>query len=128
MNNNYIYASVNMFGSVGAIGDSYTAASVENSEGKWIDLIDQSWIGTLCNRAGVPFSKYGQGGATTKSYLAGRMTDVLNSMPNDAYFFALGINDSNHDIEIDTCEPEREHDTCECEWYRHKHDDGWVAP
>ena len=102
MNNNYIYASVNMFGSVGAIGDSYTAASVENSEGKWIDLIDQSWIGTLCNRAGVPFSKYGQGGATTKSYLAGRMTDVLNSMPNDAYFFALGINDSNNDFELGT--------------------------
>ena len=110
MNNNYIYASVNMFGSVGAIGDSYTAASVENSEGKWIDLIDQSWIGTLCNRAGVPFSKYGQGGATTKSYLAGRMTDVLNSMPNDAYFFALGINDSNNDFELGTIDDIHEDD------------------
>lgn len=104
MNNNYIYASVNMFGSVGAIGDSYTAASVENSEGKWTDVVDQSWIGTLCKRAGVSFSKYGQGGATTKSYLTGRMSDVLNSAPNDAYFFSLGINDSDRDLELGTVE------------------------
>jgi len=55
MDNNYIYASVNMFGSVGAIGDSYTAASVENSEGKWTDVTDQSWIATLCKKSGSFF-------------------------------------------------------------------------
>ena len=104
MDNNYIYASVNMFGSVGAIGDSYTAASVENSEGKWTDVTDQSWIGTLCKRAGVSFSNYGKGGATTLSYIKDKLSDVLSSAPDDAYFFALGINDSDRDLELGTIE------------------------
>lgn len=102
MNNNHIYASVNMFGSVGAIGDSYTAASVENSEGEWSDVTDQSWIGTLCKRGGVSFSNYGKGGATTLSYIKDKLPDVLSSAPNDAYFFALGINDSNRDLALGT--------------------------
>lgn len=102
MDNNYIYASVNMFGSVGAIGDSYTAASVENSEGKWSDVTDRSWIATLCKRAGVSYNNYGKGGATTLSYIKDKLSDVLSAAPDDAYFFALGINDSDRDLELGT--------------------------
>lgn len=95
-----VIASVNMFNSIGAIGDSYTQGSAKNSNGEWYQLTNQSWIGTLAKRSGVVFGNYGLGGATTRSYIVDKLQDVLNDSARDLYFFALGQNDANQNIPI----------------------------
>ena len=91
-----LFCTVNCFNSIGAIGDSYTAASVKHSDGTWTDQTNQSYIATIGKRAGIEWSNYGVGGATTRDYLTNTngMSKVLSSNANDFYFLALGINDS----------------------------------
>lgn len=94
-----IMASVNMFGSAGAIGDSYTAgysAYSNNSGGK--DMIEQSYIATICKRAGIEWANYGVTGAYTASYNASDINMVLNDTPKDLYILALGQNDINQNF------------------------------
>ena len=96
-------ASVNMFGSIAAIGDSYTAGSTRNSAGTWKDYRNLSWIATLGKRTGTEWKNYGHGGATTKSFL--ETTEFANSLSDtacDLYFFALGQNDGNQALTIGT--------------------------
>lgn len=101
-NANNIVASVNMFNSIGAIGDSYTAGSAKHSDGTWSDVTNQSWVGTMAKRSGVSFSNYGLGGATTQSYIVDKLPNVLESEANDIYFLALGQNDANQKLTIGT--------------------------
>jgi hypothetical protein len=96
-------ASVNMFASIGAIGDSYTAGSVRNSAGTWTDYRNLSWIATMGKRSGTEWKNYGHGGATTKTYL--ETTEFANALSDTAcglYFFALGQNDGNQSLTIGT--------------------------
>lgn len=96
-------ASVNMFESIAAIGDSYTAGSVKNSAGTWSDVRNLSWIATMGKRSGTTWKNYGHGGATTKSYL--ETTEFANALSDtacDLYFFALGQNDGNQTLTIGT--------------------------
>jgi lysophospholipase L1-like esterase len=98
-----ITACVNMFYSIGAIGDSYTAGSALSSDGKtWQDVTDLSWIATMGKRAGIYWSNYGKGGATTKSYITDKLTTVLSGQVKDLYFIALGINDCLQELPIGT--------------------------
>ena len=100
---NVITASVNMFGSIGAIGDSYTAGSTRNSAGTWKDYRNLSWIATIGKRSGTEWKNYGHGGATTKSFLeTTEFTQALNDTACDLYFFALGQNDGNQALTIGT--------------------------
>ena len=97
INDNNIMCTVNIFNSIGAIGDSYTAASTKHSNSNWwTDQTNQSYVGTIAKRAGIDFDNYGVGGSTTRSYLTNEkgMTKVLSTPANDFYFLALGINDS----------------------------------
>ena len=96
-------ASVNMFESIGAIGDSYTAGSTRNSAGTWKDYRNLSWIATMGKRSGTDWKNYGHGGATTKSFL--ETTEFANALSDNAcdiYFFALGQNDGNQSLTIGT--------------------------
>ena len=98
-----IIASVNMFESIGAIGDSYTAGSTRNSAGTWKDYRNLSWIATMGKRSGTEWKNYGHGGATTKSFL--ETTEFANALSDNAcdiYFFALGQNDGNQSLTIGT--------------------------
>lgn len=90
-----IMASVNMFNSVAALGDSYTAASVRNSSGTWEDYPNNSWIATMCKRSGVDWFNYGVGGTTAKTYANSSKfnNQVLTESAKDIYFICLGIND-----------------------------------
>lgn len=98
-----ITASVNMFTSIGAIGDSYTAGSTCNSAGTWKDYRSLSWIATMGKRSGTEWKNYGHGGATTKSYLeTTEFTTALSDDACDLYFFALGQNDGNQSLTIGT--------------------------
>ena len=98
-----ITACVNMFYSIGAIGDSYTAGSALSSDGKtWQDVTDLSWIATMGKRAGIYWSNYGKGGATTKSYITDKLPSVLSGQAKDLYFIALGINDCLQELPIGT--------------------------
>ena len=100
---NILIAPVNMFYSIGAIGDSYTAGSALSSDGKtWQDVTDLSWIATMGKRAGIYWSNYGKGGATTKSYITDELPDVLKGTAKDLYFIALGINDCLQKLPIGT--------------------------
>ena len=51
-------ASVNMFSSIAAIGDSYTAGSTRNSTGTWADYRNLSWIATMGKRSGTDWKNY----------------------------------------------------------------------
>ena len=98
-----ITACVNMFYSIGAIGDSYTAGSTLASDGStWQDVTDLSWIATMGKRAGIYWSNYGKGGATTKSYITDKLPAVLEGKTKDLYFIALGINDYLQKLPIGT--------------------------
>ena len=93
-----LYSSLNMFNNVGAIGDSYTAGAVfVNEINNYRNFPNQSYIAVMANRAGIPYSNYGKGGATTRSYITDEegLIKVLNSDPNNFYFICLGINDAN---------------------------------
>lgn len=100
---NILIASVNMFYSIGAIGDSYTAGAALSSDGKtWQDVTDLSWIATMGKRAGIYWSNYGKGGATTKSYITDKLPTVLSGQAKDLYFVDLGINDYLQKIPVGT--------------------------
>lgn len=100
---NAIFACVNMFYSIGAIGDSYTAGSALSSDGEtWQDVTELSWIATMGKRAGIYWSNYGKGGATTKSYITDKLPDVLSTQAKDLYFIGLGINDFIQNITVGT--------------------------
>ncbi len=93
----YMYCTVSIFDSVGAIGDSYTAGSTKHSDSTWTAEREHSYIATMAKRAGISWSNYGVPGAHTRSYLtaADGMKKVLATSANDFYFLALGINDVN---------------------------------
>lgn len=97
---NLLTACVNMFYSIGGVGDSYTAGSTLSSDGKWQDLTDLSWIATIAKRAGIYWSNYGKGGATTQSYITDKLPAVLSGQAKDLYFIALGINDTLQNLPI----------------------------
>lgn len=94
-------ASVNMFESIGAIGDSYTAGSTRNSSGTWRDYRNLSWIATMGKRSGTSWKNYGHGGTTTKTYQeTTEFSTALSDNPLGLYFFALGQNDANQGMII----------------------------
>lgn len=98
-----IMASVNMFNSVAALGDSYTAASVQNSSGTWGDYPNNSWVATMCKRSGVDWFNYGHGGATTQLYLStAEFASVLSDTAKDIYFMCFGINDYGQALPVGT--------------------------
>lgn len=88
-----LYNTVNIFNSIGAIGDSYTAGSVQHSDGSWSNVTNQSYIAVLGKRNGVSYSNFGVGGASTRSYLTNGLQRVLSDAPKDFYMLAFGIND-----------------------------------
>lgn len=98
-----ITASVNMFGTIAAIGDSYTKGSAKTNGGTWVDCVNQSWIATMGKRSGVEWKNYGHGGTTTKTYLeTTEFASALSDTAADIYFFALGQNDGNQGLTIGT--------------------------
>lgn len=100
---NSVVASVNMFRSIAAIGDSYTAGSTKNSGGSWVDYRDLSWIATMGKRSGTSWKNYGHGGSTTKTYQeTTEFSNALSDTACDLYFFALGQNDGNQGMTIGT--------------------------
>ena len=90
-----IYCPIGAFGSIGAIGDSYTAGSIVKADNTWMDMPNQSYIAVMGKRAGVSWSNYGMGGTNTRTYITNKLPAVLSADANDFYFLALGINDSS---------------------------------
>jgi lysophospholipase L1-like esterase len=98
-----IMASVGMFTSVAALGDSYTAASVKNSAGTWHDYPNNSWIATMCKRSGIDWFNYGHGGTTVKTYLTtSEFSALLSDAARDMYFICFGINDYGQSLTVGT--------------------------
>ena len=94
-----LYASVNMFGSIAGIGDSYTAGYCANSSSNdFQEMKEQSYIATLGKRSGVEWFNYCVAGDFTASYNASSIKKVLNADPHDLYILALGQNDINQNF------------------------------
>lgn len=56
----------------------------KGADGKtWQDVTDLSWIATMGKRAGIYWSNYGKGGATTKSYITDKLPTVLSGQAKD---------------------------------------------
>lgn len=103
VSNNIVIAPINMFYSIGVIGDSYSAGSALSSDGvTWQDVTELSWIATMAKRAGIYYSNYGKAGATTKSYITDKLPSVLSGQAKDLYFIALGINDCLQNLTVGT--------------------------
>lgn len=87
--------SVNMFKRIGAIGDSYTAASIVREDGEWDGAGYTAYIAVMGKRAGVEYGNYGSGGKNTRTYQNENdgLSWCLAADPCDFYFLALGIND-----------------------------------
>lgn len=119
-----VMATVGMFGTVGGLGDSYTATSVKNSGGTWEDYPNQSWLATMCSRSGATQYNYGVGGATIKSYASTTMftNTVLGDTARDLYFICFGINDNSQALTVGTIADINDADYTQnadtfCGWY-----------
>lgn len=91
--NDLLYTGVNIFNSIGALGDSYTAGATKHSDATWTAEREHSYIATMGKNAGVEWANYGVSGATTRSYLTNGLPSALAGDPHDMYFMCFGIND-----------------------------------
>ena len=93
------FLGIGMFESIGAIGDSFTAASVyhivDGKEVYYKDFPEQSYIATIGKRNGVPFKNYGVGGSTAKTWMEdpNGLAKLNADEPCSFYFLAHGLND-----------------------------------
>lgn len=92
--NDLLYTGVNIFNSIGALGDSYTAGATKHSDATWTAEREHSYIATMGKNAGVDWANYGVSGATTRSYLTNGLPSALVGDPHDMYFMCFGINDA----------------------------------
>ena len=90
-----IVATVGMFDNVGALGDSFTSGAVLKEDGEtWVGMRNQSYVATMCKRAGTNWTNYGVGGTSTRTYInQGYLQAVLNDDPQNMYFICFGLND-----------------------------------
>ena len=91
-----LMCNLNMFNSVGAIGDSYTKTLVIKSDNTGVEMPERGWLATMSKRAGNNYNIYAVSGATTRSILTEQngLLKALSNNADDCYFYALGINDS----------------------------------
>lgn len=99
---NNSFCGLNMFDSIGFVGDSYTQGGMKlTADSGWIAAknpfpkVIQKETGTTCVNFGV-------GGATAKSYIENNINAVLSSNPCDVYFIDFGVNDANQGLTIGT--------------------------
>ena len=89
-------ATIGMFDSVGALGDSYTSGAVLKADGTWATMSNQTYIATMAKRAGTNYVNFGRGGASTRSYInEGYLEAVLSAEPQNMYFICFGFNDAS---------------------------------
>ena len=88
--------TLNVFKRIGVVGDSFASGAVV-TDGKLGDDYSVSWPQLMGKRNGVHVTNYTRGGFTTATWLM--MPEgsfrMLNSMPDDLYILALGLNDSS---------------------------------
>lgn len=84
------------FPRIGVIGDSYASGAIVK-DGLLTDDYSVSWPQLMGKRNGVHVTNYTRGGFTTATWLM--MPEgsfkMNNSLPDDLYILALGLNDSN---------------------------------
>ena len=89
----FLYSCVNMFDRIGGVGDSYTAGYAKGSDGSYNTNQDHTYIGVMAKRAGINYAIYAKAGATTRSYITEKLSELLADATCDFYMLALGIND-----------------------------------
>lgn len=99
-----------IFRKIGAVVDSLGSGemayggSTDEFTTKYVDMYDLSWIQFLARACGSTAYNFGQGGMNTRNFLAdlgGHLTNMRNPEKKcQAYFIALGHNDSNYGVSI----------------------------
>lgn len=90
----YRSPSLSLFDKFAVIGDSYSAGSMELSDGTWIDSQNNQWGLMLARKYGTNYTSLAKGGASTGTFLYDTLPKLKASEPQDIYYLILGINDS----------------------------------
>ena len=90
----YRSPSLSLFDKFAVIGDSYSAGSMELSDGTWIDSQNNQWGLMLARKYGTNYTSLAKGGASTGTFLTDTLTKLKTGEPQDVYYLILGINDS----------------------------------
>lgn len=101
-----------IFRTIGVVGDSLSAGemayggSTDEFTTKYVDIYDLSWIQFLARACGSTAHNFAQGGLNTRNFLSdlgGHLTNMLDEGKKcQAYFIALGHNDSNYGVDVGT--------------------------
>ena len=90
-----------MFRTTGVVGDSLSSGEVYTEGGTPHDDYNHSWLTYFCIKSGATVAHYSAGGLSTKSWLtSGHRTNLENDTAKEAYFIALGTNDSRESYGI----------------------------
>lgn len=89
-----------IFDSIGGVGDSLMSGYInttDSSIGSDATVYSKSWLTQISKIIGVDITHYSYQGATTKNWLQNQEEHYENIVTNpcDAYFLALGTNDSS---------------------------------
>ena len=101
-----------IFRTIGVVGDSLSSGemayggSTDEFTTKYVDIYDLSWIQFLARACGSTAYNFAQGGLNTRNFLSGLGGHLTNlqdaSKKCQAYFIALGHNDSNYGVDVGT--------------------------
>lgn len=90
----YRAPSLSLFNNFAVVGDSYSAGSMQLSDGTWVDSQNNQWGLMLARKYGTNYTSLAKGGASTGTFLYDTLPKLKASDPQDIYYLILGINDS----------------------------------
>lgn len=90
----YKAPSLSLFNNFAVIGDSYSAGSMQLSDGTWVDSKNNQWGLMLARKYGTNYTSFAKGGASAGTFLWDTLPKLKASEPQDIYYLILGINDS----------------------------------
>ena len=108
----FIESSVAMFTKVGAIGDSFTAGAIYESDqsSAHANYPNSAWPAVMSRLNGNTVSNFGASGATTATYLTREdgLASVLSAEAQQLYVLCLGLNDKTQGITVGTADDIKE--------------------
>ena len=97
--NNTVPDYMHLFSTIGIVGDSLASGEVYPQTGDIPkDKYKFSWLSSICKKIGATPTHYSRGGMTAKSWCdeGGYKSQLLEDIPKNAYYVALGTNDKQY--------------------------------
>lgn len=86
--------SLALFNKFAVIGDSYSAGNIHKDDNTAIEDSYFKWGSFIAKKYGTDFTSLAYSGYTTQSFVQNKLENLKTAGKQDAYFIALGINDS----------------------------------